>query len=126
MNDQNLQLQSPEPYTRIAPYYDTILRYVDYQEWYEYIKTIMLTCVAKPDLIVELGCGTGRFGAKFSNDNFTIFGIDRCLEMLRVAKTRAFFNFRMFCADIRHFTLSKKADFIFAVHDTMNYQLSFN
>jgi SAM-dependent methyltransferase len=113
-----------EPYTGIAPYYDYILRHVDYQDWYEYIKAIMLSYVKAPDLIVELGCGTGRFGAKFSNDGYTICGIDRSLEMLMVAKTRTYFNFRVFCADIRDFSLARKADFIFAVHDTLNYQLT--
>jgi hypothetical protein len=46
--------------------------------------------------------------------------------MLRVAKARAFRNFRIICADIRHFYLNRKFDFIFSVHDTMNYQLTYD
>lgn len=113
-----------EPYSDIAPVYDTILRHVDYQEWYDYIRTIMQAYTPDPEFIVELGCGTGRFGAKFSNDGFQIYGIDRSLDMLQVARTRAYFNFRAFCGDIRDFALSRQADFIFAVHDTLNYQLT--
>jgi SAM-dependent methyltransferase len=112
-----------EPYTDIAPVYDYLLRHVDYQEWYEYIRSIMNYRVEKPELILELGCGTGRFGSKFSNDGYTIFGIDRSINMLRVAKTRAFLNFRILCADITRFYLAKKMDFIFSVHDTVNYLL---
>ena len=112
-----------EPYTDIAPVYDYLLRHVDYQEWYEYIVSIMKYHIERPELILELGCGTGRFGSKFSNDGYTIFGLDKSIEMLRVAKTRAFLNFRIFCADITRFYLAKKMDFIFSVHDTVNYLL---
>lgn len=112
-----------KPYTDIASVYDSILRHVDYQEWYEYILSIMKKHVAHPRLILELGCGTGRFGSKFSNDGYTIYGIDKSIEMLLVAKTRAFLNFRIFCADITRFSVSKKMDFIFSVHDTINYLL---
>ena len=86
----------------------------------------MLKYVDNPANILELGCGTGKFGAKFSRDNYSIFGLDKSIEMLEIAKTRAFKNFRIFCADMINFSLLKKFDFIFSVHDTMNYFLSFD
>ena len=110
-----------EPYTDLAEAYDYILRHVDYQEWYQYIRKVMERFTVDAKKVVELGCGTGRFGAKFSTDGFEIYGVDKSLEMLRVAKARAFKNFRIICADMAEFHLAKKADFIFSVHDTMNY-----
>jgi SAM-dependent methyltransferase len=115
-----------KPYTELAPAYDYLLRHVDYQSWYEYLEKIMLVYCESHDMIIELGCGTGRFGAKFSNDNYTIFGIDRSHEMLKVAKTRSYHGFRVICSDMRSFHLAKKADFIFSVHDTMNYFLNYS
>jgi len=112
------------PYDEIAEAYDYILRHVDYQQWYEYICRIMLGRVKNPRSVLELGCGTGKFGAKFSADGFEVLGVDLSLNMLRVAKARAFRNFRIMLADMRNFKLNKKFDFIFSVHDTMNYQLS--
>lgn len=112
-----------EPYSELASAYDYILQGVDYQGWYRYIREVMLRYVPEPKLILELGCGTGRFGAKFSADNYTVFGMDVSLDMVRVAKARAFKNFRVFCGDITCFSLAKTPDFIFAVHDTMNYFL---
>jgi SAM-dependent methyltransferase len=114
-----------EPYTDIAPVYDYLLRHVDYHEWYEYIRSVMRRHCGAARNILELGCGTGRFGSKFSNDGYTIFGIDKSLDMLRVARTRAFLNFRILCSDITNFRLAKKMDFIFSVHDTMNYLLDY-
>ncbi len=114
---------STRPYSELALYYDYMLRHVNYPLWFEYIKTVMINHVEHPDLIVELGCGTGRFGAKFASDNFTIVGIDRSIDMLQIAKTRSFKKFRLLCADMKNFLLLRKADFIFSVHDTMNYFL---
>jgi len=111
------------PYTEIAEIYDYILRHVDYQQWYEYISGIMINYIDNPRTVLELGCGTGKFGAKFSTDDFKIIGLDMSLQMLRVAKTRAYRNFRIACADIRNFAFKNKFDFIFSVHDTMNYML---
>ena len=116
-------MKTIEPYTDIALVYDYLLKHVDYQEWYEYIASVMTRFCGRPAMIAELGCGTGRFGTKFSNDGHTIFGIDKSLDMLRVAKSRAFMNFRILCADITNFYLAKKIDFIFSVHDTVNYLL---
>ena len=83
------------PYETIAEAYDYMLRHVDYERWYQYISGIMIYFVNNPRSVLELGCGTGRFGAKFSADDFIIYGIDRSMRMLQVAKTRAFRNFTM-------------------------------
>ena len=115
-----------KPYTHVAESYDYLLRHVDYDQWYRYIWSLMVQYVHNPRLVVELGCGTGKFGAKFSADGYAIYGIDRSLEMLKVARLRAFGNFRVLCADMKNFTLARKADFIFSVHDTMNYFLDYD
>lgn len=86
----------------------------------------MLRYVDNPQTLLELGCGTGKFGAKFSRDGFQIFGLDKSIEMLQIARVRAYKNFRIFCADMKDFSLSVKFDFIFSVHDTINYFLNIN
>ncbi len=112
-----------KPYTIFPLAYDYLLKHVDYERWYRYIRSLMFMYVDNPRRILELGCGTGKFGAKFSRDNFQIFGMDNSIEMLRVASSRAYKNFHIFCADMRNFKLQKKFDFIFSVHDTINYFL---
>ncbi len=115
-----------KPYTELAESYDYLLRHVDYDQWYFYISSLMIRYVNDPRTVLELGCGTGKFGPKFSAEEFIIYGIDNSLDMLRVAKIRAFKNFRVICADMKNFALSKKIDFIFSVHDTMNYFLTYS
>lgn len=112
-------------YTTFSEVYDHLLKHVDYEYWYKYIKTLMNQYVESPKSILELGCGTGRFGAKFSRDDYLIYGMDKSINMLQVAKLRAFKKFHIFCGDMTNFFLSKSFDFIFSVHDTMNYLLTF-
>jgi SAM-dependent methyltransferase len=112
------------PYTIFPSVYDYILKHIDYERWYIYIRSLMLRYVDNPETLLELGCGTGKFGAKFSRDNFQIFGMDNSIEMLKIARIRAYKNFRIFCADMKDFSLLKKFDFIFSVHDTINYFLN--
>ncbi len=119
-------MSKTDPYTGIAEAYDYILRHVDYQKWFEFLSEIMIIYCNAPETILELGCGTGKFGAKFSSSNYSIVGIDKSMDMLNVAKTRAFRNFRIICSDIRNFVLKQKFDFIFCVHDTMNYLTDVN
>ncbi len=114
-------MENNDAYEAIAEAYDYMLRHVDYDLWYRFISGVMIYFVDNPRTVLELGCGTGRFGAKFSADDFSIYGIDRSMRMLQVAKTRAFRHFRIICSDIRNFALSRTVDFIFCVHDTMNY-----
>lgn len=114
------------PYTAFSTVYDNLLKHVDYEYWYKYIKTLMFQYIKSPRSILELGCGTGRFGAKFSRDDFLIYGMDKSLDMLKVAKLRAFKKFHILCGDMTGFFLSREFDFIFSVHDTMNYLLTYN
>ena len=86
-----------KPYTELAKVYDSLLTHVDYQSWYLYISEIMIQYIENPRTIVELGCGTGKFGSKFSADDFSIYGIDKSIDMLRVASMRAYRNFRVIC-----------------------------
>jgi SAM-dependent methyltransferase len=112
-----------KPYTFFPSVYDTILKHIDYERWYLHIKSLMLSYIDNPETLLELGCGTGKFGAKFSRDNFQIYGLDNSIEMLKIAHIRAYKNFRIFCADMKNVSLKKKFDFIFSVHDTINYFL---
>ncbi len=112
-------------YNYLAPYYDYMLKHVDYTQWYHFLRKIMCTYINNPRTVLELGCGTGKFGPKFSIDDYEIYGMDKSLSMLQIAKTRAYQHFHVFCGDITCFALSKTVDFIFSVHDTFNYLLDY-
>ena len=79
-----------KPYSAISDVYDHLLRHVDYERWYRYLRTLIFRYMRDPQYILELGCGTGKFGAKFSRDDFSVFGMDNSMEMLKIAQSRAY------------------------------------
>jgi SAM-dependent methyltransferase len=108
-------------YSHMAPHYDFLLGHVDYKYWYDYLKMIMHIYRGIPNSILEIGTGTGKFGSYFSRDGYNITGLDLSLSMLQTAKLRAHSNFKIVCGDARQLPFKEKFDFIFSVHDTMNY-----
>ena len=110
-------------YTAFAKYYDYVLKDIDYNDWFSFLKSVMIKYNPSAKNILEIGCGTGKFGAKFSSNGYNIIGIDNSVEMLKIAKRRAKNNFKIFCANATSFHLKKKQDFIFCIHDMVNYIL---
>lgn len=78
-----------EKYTDFAEHYDYVLKDIDYEEWFHYLKELMLIYNPQAESVLEIGCGTGKFGAKFSSEGYNIIGVDYSLEMLLSAKKRA-------------------------------------
>ncbi len=111
------------PYSVIAPMYDRLLGHVNYDYWYAYLRTLMLLHTSGSGLVAELGCGTGLFASRFSRDGHTVLGIDHSLEMLSVARARGGSGMHLCCADITDFTLACRAEFVYCIHDTVNYLL---
>lgn len=114
-------MEQEKPYNIMSAYYDRLLEHVEYDKWYNYIKMIMNLYVENPDKILEVGTGTGKFGAKFSKDGYEIYGVDSSLAMCQIASKRARNNFRILCADARDLHLNEKFNFVFMIHDTLNY-----
>lgn len=118
---KDLESRPDEAYSHMAAHYDFLLGHVDYEHWYNYIKMIMHVYFGFPEHILEIGTGTGKFGSYFSRDGYPITGLDLSFEMLRAAKLRAYKNYSIVCGDARNLPFSKPFDFIFSVHDTLNY-----
>ena len=48
-------------YDLLAPYYDAINADIDYVKWADFIEKIFnKECNSRPDLVLDLGCGTGK------------------------------------------------------------------
>jgi SAM-dependent methyltransferase len=114
-------LKDKPSYTTFARHYDHVLKGVDYDEWYRFLRSAMIMHNPDAQHVLEIGTGTGKFGPRFAADGFDIIGLDNSIAMLKVAKRRARGNYHIVCADARRFSFRKKFDFIFCVHDTLNY-----
>ncbi len=78
-------------YDLLAPFYDSVNSDIDYSLWADFIEKIISREFreGKPDLVLDLGCGTGKMTLELAKRGYDMTGIDYSLEMLDVAKNQA-------------------------------------
>lgn len=118
-------------YTAFAPVYDRLMQHVEYKRWFRYIHDTWLFFLhsngkiarekAAKSAILEVGCGTGSISLQFEQKGYSIFNLDRSHAMLKVLRQKSKAAPYLFCADMRDFALKRSFDFIYCVHDTVNY-----
>ena len=77
-------------YDLLAPYYDAINADIDYVKWADFIEKIFnKECNSRPDLVLDLGCGTGKMTLELAKRGYDMTGIDYSPEMLDIARSEA-------------------------------------
>ncbi len=77
-------------YDILAPIYDAVNRDVDYSAWADFIERIALSNMkSKPELVLDLGCGTGRMTIELAKRGYDMTGVDSSAQMLDTARERA-------------------------------------
>jgi len=97
---------------------------VDYKKWADYIEDIFKSNNLKPELVLDLGCGTGSFSIEMARRGYNMIGIDLSTDMLSCASEKAhnegldilFLNQNMSC-----FELYGTVDAIVCLMDSINY-----
>ena len=112
-----------EAYESLSVIYDEVMKEIDYKLRSDYIMDIAGDHFKRKNLnVLELSAGIGkmarRISKKFSNYVLT----DRSLKMLQQGRG---LNLRKVCCDMTALPFNRKFDFIFSVHDTMNYFLEY-
>ena len=114
-------------YDLIAPIYDKVNGDVDYSAWADFIeKIIKREYRGKPELVLDLGCGTGRMTLELAKRGYDMTGIDYSVEMLDIAREsaeRAGLADKMLwlCQDITEFELYGTVDVTVSCLDTLNH-----
>lgn len=77
-------------YDLIAPIYDTVNGELDYSTWADFIEnTLERYSDVKPELVLDLGCGTGRMTLELARRGYDMTGVDLSTEMLDIARASA-------------------------------------
>lgn len=112
-------------YDLLAPYYDQINADVDYKKWADFIEKIFETeCKAKPELVLDLACGTGRMTLELSKRGYDMTGIDYSTEMLDIARSESekeSQDILWLCQDMREFELYGTVDAAVCCLDSVNH-----
>lgn len=78
-------------YDIISDAYDKINEDVDYKSWADFIEKIIERNygAGKPELVLDLGCGTGSMTLELASRGYDMTGVDCSCDMLDIARERA-------------------------------------
>ena len=112
-------------YDLLAPYYDAINADIDYSKWADFIESILnKECKSRPELVLDLGCGTGKMTLELASRGYDMTGIDYSPEMLDIARDEAEkggHDILWLCQDMREFELYGTVDAAVCCLDCINH-----
>ncbi len=77
-------------YDLLAPYYDEFLDGVDYSRLSDFLESCFSKYLGeKPELVLDLACGTGKLTAELALRGYDMTGVDYSADMLSCARERA-------------------------------------
>ena len=75
-----------EGYRALAGVYDLLSREIDYRAWADFIERCFARWLPeKPELVLDLACGTGRMTHELARRGYDMIGVDGSADMLSVA-----------------------------------------
>ncbi|MBR1442448.1 MAG: methyltransferase domain-containing protein, partial [Firmicutes bacterium] len=111
-------------YEKFAEVYDTFMQDIPYDKWAEHLKKIWKKYGLEPELVAELGCGTGNMTIRLAKEGYDMIGIDLSEQMLDKAreKTQAEgFDILYLNQDMTEFELYGTVQSIICLCDSINY-----
>lgn len=127
MTSSRLLSKSPDTpiYQDLAPVYDYIMKEVDYEDWTDYIDSIIRYHHPFGNRVLELACGTGTMALTLEQlDEYQITATDASEAMIRVARAkgrRGKSRIRWHVQDMCQLDIGGSYDIIFMVFDSLNY-----
>lgn len=119
----------PEPFARIARFYDALMASVPYGMWADYVSFLAGAAdrPIEPGVrLLDLATGTGSVALEFAARGCTVTGLDRSAPMLaeadRKARARGL-DVDFLCRDLADFQLPASFEFAVCLYDSFNYLL---
>lgn len=112
-----------EAYTGFAQAYDTFMDNVPYDEWGEYLVSLLKKYGVEEGLVLDMGCGTGAMTRYLDAHGYDMTGIDVSEEMLTIAKEKSSPDILYLLQDMREFELYGTMRAAVSICDSMNYIL---
>ncbi len=116
-------------YDAIASVYDNINSEIDYSAWADFIeKCFDRFLPERPELVLDLACGTGRMTFELDKRGYDMIGADASEEMLNKAYDRAYVSnicdILFIKQDMRDFELYGTVGAVCSCLDSVNYLTS--
>ncbi len=115
-------------YDLLARFYDSVNADIDYGRWADFIEEIIRREYnGKPELVLDLGCGTGKMTLELASRGYDMTGVDYSPDMLDVAREaaeRTGQDVLWLCQDMREFELYGTVDVTVSCLDCINHLTS--
>ena len=111
-----------EAYTDFAKIYDALTFDVDYDGWCDRLEQFFSDMHQRPEIICELGCGTGSITSRLARRGYSMIGIDLSEDMLNIAREKCEGqNVLLLNQDMTDFELYGTVDAFICTLDSVNY-----
>lgn len=111
-----------EGYYSIAGVYDKLNKEIDYTAWADFFeKCFERYSQKKPDIVLDLACGTGRMTREMAGRGYDMIGVDGSVDMLSQAYSRGAEGILYLCQDMRELELYGTVGATLCCLDSLNY-----
>ena len=110
-------------YTTFAQVYDLFMDNVPYEEWSEYLLSVLKEYGIHSGVICDLGCGTGKMTRLLAKAGYDMIGVDLSEDMLAIASEQNEEGILYLCQDMCELELYGTAKAMVSVCDSINYLL---
>lgn len=121
----HMKPEPAEPYTKLAPIYDYVMRHVDYPLWADYLTLLFKTAAVQVESILDIACGTGSLALELKKRGYRVSGLDYSPQMIAVAKAKRP-DTHFWSGDMRNFACLTTFDAIVCLFDSINYLMHLN
>lgn len=111
-------------YTALARFYDRLNDGVNYEKWADYIEKLIKKYGRKPEIVLELACGTGTLSRLLADRGYDMISVDSSVDMLNIAREKCgeMDNMPLFlCQDMCQLDLYGTVDAALCCLDSVNY-----
>lgn len=113
-----------EGYSAIAEVYDRLNKEIDYGKWADVIeKCFSEYGGARPEIVLDLACGTGRMTRELAGRGYDMIGVDGSADMLGEAYAEGGEGILYLLQDMRSFELYGTVGATVCCLDSLNYLL---
>ena len=112
-----------DAYTTFAQVYDLFMDNVPYEEWSEYLLSVLKEYGIHSGVICDLGCGTGKMTRLLAKAGYDMIGVDLSEDMLAIASGQNEEGILYLCQDMCELELYGTAKAMVSVCDSINYLL---
>ena len=89
-----------DAYTTFAQVYDLFMDNVPYEEWSEYLLSVLKEYGIHSGVICDLGCGTGKMTRLLAQAGYDMIGVDLSEDMLAIASEQNEEGILYLCQDM--------------------------